>query len=253
MYKTIKISLIILKSIFIVVLFLFTIVFTSAGILNKKVTNELNEFIEKAEFEYQVDNIKYYAVYTDKHIDDTIIRNYNDDNDELAPTLGNVGDIFIMPQSRIDYVPLLKDFITYLAGGHAGMIVDNNMLVESMGGTQKESYVFMAPTDLFHEERNVIGLRVKAPKEDRIIASEYAKTLVGKRYSYFYLWDTKNKYYCTNICSRSYGKEAKLNYELDSNGFICKTQDLILSKQTYITFVKIVKGDIIEIYYLKGK
>ena len=109
-----------------------------------------------------------------------------------SPDLGTAGDIYVMPQSRIEYFPMLSSFISYLFGGHAGVITENQMLVEAMGGTSEEGYVYWYNTDLLREERTVIGLRVDAPIEDRKQASSNAMSLVGKKYNYWFIFNTKS-------------------------------------------------------------
>ena len=50
----------------------------------------------------------------------------------------------------------------------------------------------------------------------------------------------------------SYSKEFGLNYKIDKNGFHVSVQDLMKSKETIITYVKIVEGSKTHIYYLKS-
>ena len=65
--------------------------------------------------------------------------------------------------------------------------------------------------------------------------------------------DNKDKYYCTDLCARVYGKEAGLDYNLEWNGFATSTQDIVLSKDTYISYIKIMKDDKYYIYYLANR
>ena len=169
------------------------------------------------------------------------------------PTLGGVGDLFVMPQSRMDFIPFSMEFITYLFGGHAGVVAPNNKLIEAMGGSSDDMYVNENSTDLFYEERTVVGLRVKTSLENRYKAVESAKTLVGKAYNYLFVLNTKDHYYCTDICHRIFSKEFGQDLSLDTNGFHVSSQDLIKSKDVFITYVKIVSGDETHVYYLKNR
>ena len=169
----------------------------------------------------------------------------------LNPTLGAIGDLFVMPESRINYIPFSAEFITYLFGGHAGVVVSDTMIVEAMGGSKPQMFVFKNYTDLFTEERTVVGLRVNASKEERSQAALNAKTLIGKRYNYWFILNTKDNYYCSDLCSRIYGEEFGMEYQIDTNGFHVSIQDLFRSRDTSITFVKYVKDGKTYIYYLK--
>jgi uncharacterized protein YycO len=167
------------------------------------------------------------------------------------PALGMPGDIFLMPQSRMEYFPFFSQFITYLFGGHAGVVSDNKNIIEAMGGSSDQSFVYETYTDLFIEERTVVGLRVNASKEERSQAALNAKTLIGKRYNYWFILNTKDNYYCSDLCSRIYGEEFGMEYQIDTNGFHVSIQDLFRSRDTSITFVKYVKEGKTYIYYLK--
>lgn len=243
-----KILMHVYRSILLILAFDFVILtgmFVAAGIYNIIITENVISFVNSSTFEAETNNTRYYVVKTDKEVGKVITKNRN-------PLLGNNGDIFVMPVSHMDVVPLLAEFITFNIGGHAGIIADEGKTtIEAMGGRLEEAYVFTAPTDLYTETRTIIGLRVDTTLDIRNKAMEYSKTLVGKDYSYWYLTSLKDKYYCTDLCSRVYSKENGLDFNLDANGLICKTQDLILNKNTFISFVKSFKNGKTNIYYLK--
>lgn len=238
---------------FSLVLLIVSIMFTIASIHNISMTEEIKKFIDSAIFEFESNGTYYYAVYTDTLDEDTIT--FNQINEDLygSPTLGAPGDIFVMPQSRMEYFPFFSEFISYLFGGHAGVIVENKKLVEAMGGTSDQSYVYLMPTDLYSEERTVVGLRVNASFEERMQACDNARSLVGKRYNYWFVLNTKDSFYCTDVCSRIYGKEFGMNYNIDTNGFHVSVQDLFRSNDTDITFVKYKSDGKTYIYYLKKR
>lgn len=108
--------------------------------------------------------------------------------------------------------------------------------------------------------KRFIGLRVKAPMEERMMAVDYASDIVDKKalYNFLFFLDTKEKYYCTDLMSRSYQSieddQGKKKYTLNDDGFITSVNDLILSKDTYISFYCEIDDDNIEhIYYLDWK
>ena len=248
MTKAYKIALFSIEMLFSVVFLILTIMFIVASIHNIKMNEDVKEFIDSATFEFQEGNTYYYVVET-TGLDTPTINNENFSD----PLLGATGDIFLMPQSRMDYVPFFAEFVSYLFGGHAGVVIDDGKrLIEAMGGNPGESYVYNYSTDLYTEERTVIGLRVKATIEEREQAAINAQKLVGKDYNYLFVLDTEDNYYCTDVCSRVYGKEFDMNYNIDTNGFHVSLQDLFRSEDTYITFVKYKIGSETHIYYLKN-
>ncbi len=247
MSKAFKIASFTIEMLFSLVFLIFTIMFIVASIHNIKMTEEIKNFINSAKFEEQVDDTFYYVVDTDK-IDTPSIQKTN-----RNPYLGDTGDIFLMPQSRMEYFPFFAEFVSFLFGGHAGVITNQgNRLVEAMGGSSSEGYVYDFSTDLYTEERTVVGMRVRASVEERKQAAINAISLVGKTYNYLFIFNTKNSYYCTDLCSRVYGKEFGMNFNIDTNGFHVSLQDLFRSNDTYITFVKYKIGDQTHIYYLKN-
>ena len=249
-YKVFNILIFTVEMFFSLILLIFSIMFIVASIHNIKMTESIKEFIQSATFEFESDDTYYFVVESDKVTEETIIRN---DEWYTTPKLGNTGDIFLMPQSRMDYFPFFAEFVSFLFGGHGGVLTDGgSRLVEAMGGSSDEGYVYNPYTDLYSEERTVIGLRVDASKEEREKAALNALSLVGKKYNYLFIFNTFDRYYCMDICHRIYSKEFGLDYTIDTNGFHVSMQDLFRSKDTYITFVKYKQGDKTYIYYLKN-
>lgn len=239
----------IFEVIFFVLLMIISIMFFVASIDNMKIQSDVKKFINSAVFEKEENDICYYYVPTNDLETDTIIKDA-DNGYELV--LGDVGDIFVMPQSRMDMILFSEQFITYLFGGHAGIVRNQSLLIEAMGAGGQD-YVETNFTDLLSEERTVIGLRPSATYEERVKAVKNAESLIGKRYNYLFIFDTKDKYYCTDLCSRVYGREFGMKYKFDKNGFHVSCQELVKAEETRISFVKIVKDDKLHIYYLKNE
>lgn len=230
------------------IILILSVMFTWASINNISINEMIKDFMDKAEFEFEQNDTYYYAVKSDKVVDDTITFK----GEYQSPVLGARGDIFVMPQSRMDYVPLFAEFTSYLFGGHAGVIVDGESIVEALGGSVSEDSVYDNYNDLFIEERTVVGLRVKATKEERKKAASTALSLVGKQYNYWFILNTKDSYYCTDLCARVYSGEFDSNYNLDQTSFHTTVQDLMLSNDTEISFVKYKSNGKTYIYYLKS-
>lgn len=230
------------------VILILSIMFSIASIHNMNMLDEVKDFISRATFSEQLStNDTYYYVIETDELDEAVLNNDSKDR----PILGAEGDIFLMPQSRMDFFPMFPEFVSYLFGGHAGVVIRNgSYLVEAMGGSSDQSYVLEMPTDLYEEERTVVGLRVVASIEERRQAAKNAISLIGKPYNYLFVLNTVGHYYCTDVCSRSYGKEFGMNYQIDTNGFHVSLQDLFRSKDTQITYVKYKLDGKTYIYYL---
>ena len=170
----------------------------------------------------------------------------------MPPILGAPGDIFVMPQSRMEVFPFFSEFVTYLFGGHGGVVTYDEKIVEAMGATKEEDTVFLNENDLYYTERTVIGLRVNASKQDKEKAILNSNGVVGRKYNYWFIFNTKDAFYCTDLCARVYSKEFGLEDNLDSNGFYTTVCDLFFSKQTDISFVKYRHDGKTYIYYAKN-
>ena len=73
-------------------------------------------------------------------------------------------------------------------------------------------------------------------------------------YNYLFIFDTKDKFYCTDLVTRAYASINEVNgrsYSLDDDGFIPSIYDMLLSEDSYLTLYKETKADGIHIYYLE--
>lgn len=87
------------------------------------------------------------------------------------------------------------------------------------------------------------------------IAVNYADDKTDKGlYNYLFLFDTKYKYYCTDLVTRSFNQintDLGTDYNLDPDGFYPSMYDILISDDVYITIYKETKSDGIHIYYLE--
>ena len=122
-----------------------------------------------------------------------------------------------------------------------------------------EDQDFLAYGNYYRKE--FIGLRVKNITDDQIdLAVSYAEEQLNKRalYNFLFIFDMQKKYYCTDLVSRAYQSalidvknQKTFSRSLNDDKFITTVNDLILSKDTYITiYVEIIEG-IPHIYYLE--
>ena len=109
--------------------------------------------------------------------------------------------------------------------------------------------------------KEFIGLRVKNITETEIDqAVSYAEEQLNKRalYNFLFIFDKNNKFYCTDLVSRAYQSamvdiknQNTFSRALNDDKFITTVNDILLSKDTYITiYVEVIEG-IPHIYYLE--
>lgn len=137
--------------------------------------------------------------------------------------------------------------------------------------------------DMFYRDK-FIGLRAVNPFKDEENGAElykrYTETAVERAlekadneaiYNFLFFLNTRNKYYCSDLMSRVYTEayeavvKNKEEYrskgyakKINDDGFITSVQDLVLSKDTFITFYVEINKDLVNdelmlvenIYYL---
>lgn len=267
-------------------------IFYSFGIAvyeNAKVDKMINEFKSQGILneEKSTDKRKYYEVESKIELDETTYIEYNGEF-----FMGNIGDILVTRESPFPELIGIHQFVSYNFGGHAAMVIGENELMEIAGfpaeGENILQYVFHKieydeegnsnhnfEGAVLHTASNYfirkysngtyyrnksIGLRVKSTAAERRMAVDHINELKRKNviYNYMFWLDTKEKYYCTDLMSRSYqsilDENGKSKYTLNDDGFITSVNDLILSKDTMIsTYFEVDKNGIEHVYYLVNK
>lgn len=176
--------------------------------------------------------------------------------------IGNKGDILISLESETK--PPLKQILTFYAGGHAALVDDNGLLVEITGLNERSElnvvqnsynyWLLDAKTmkESFILRDSFLALKVKtASLNQRNIAMQTAASYLGQRYNYTFVLNTKKTHYCTDIVSKVY---QKVGINLNKDGFITTTQDIVISKNTQIFLYKEINKKYSQgthnIYYL---
>lgn len=104
------------------------------------------------------------------------------------------------------------------------------------------------------------GVRVKDIDQEHIDqVIDFAESKTNQAiYNFLFFLDMQYKYYCTDFISRSYQsvmvpeeEQGLYSKSLNDDWFITSVNDILLSKQTYLTFYVEVKDDIFNIYYLE--
>ena len=200
------------------------------------------------------DKIKIYYVESDETRPSVIVR-----NDKITP--GNSGDILISLDLKLENA-MIGSIVSFFAGGHAGLVLDdyqdesgssnNNYLLESTGfGMQTDADIF--DKNYWYDDRvtpftEVIGLRVKTTEEERKKVLSKAMSLVGDPYNYSFIFDTKNKSYCTDLVGKAY---SEIGVDLNKDKLTTSVYDLLISDETYISYYYFKDSNGIKhIYYL---
>lgn len=218
---------------------------------NVIVDSQVKAFVENGVFKQELGSFYLYEVEIEEELrSPSVTFDGNTVNNETS------GDIFIYKESKMDVLPYSAEFISYFFGGHAG-IVDGGVIIEAMGANSKpeDNIVDYAMNNLFYDrhERDVIGLRVKGSDEEIEKAVEYANSVVGVKYNFTFVFNRKNSFYCTDLISRAFGKEANLDFNLDQDGIATSCNDLVLSNDTFITYFMYYKDGIKHLYYAVNK
>ncbi len=249
MYKIVKVIYVSITLLFSVL----AILTVDAVVENIKVDNLLKNFVDNAVKVNEVGRFVFYEVEIEEELTTSSITI----SDSGVPNASTPGDIFVLRESVIDFIPYSAEFITFYFGGHAGMVYDEKTILETTGmePNPEDNCVIEYRNNIFYrpEQVDVVGLRVKASDEEVKKAVDYAYSTIGEKYNYSFVFNRKNTYYCTDLITRSYGKEGNLNFNLDEDGIAVSCNDLILASDTFITYYMIYKDGYKHLYYAVNK
>ena len=105
------------------------------------------------------------------------------------------------------------------------------------------------------------GVRVKNVDQEMIddVISFAAEKTDKAMYNFLFFLDMQYKYYCTDFVSRAYqtvlvpeADQGNYSKALNDDWFITSVNDILLSKDTYLTFYAEVINDELNIYYLEN-
>lgn len=112
--------------------------------------------------------------------------------------------------------------------------------------------------EFFRDEFYAVRPKVEDIKQlDSIINAsvDFAEDKVDKAlYNYLFAFDTKYKFYCSDLVSRAYqsiNNDLNTNYNLNQDGFVTTVGDILLSDDVYITIYHETIKNEIHIYYLE--
>lgn len=250
-----------------------TSVFMSKGVLQSDISTEL---------------VKYYKVSRETYYPDEYERSPFFNNNLTRP--GAAGDIFVTQTSPLAIYPGVHQFVSFFFGGHAAYVDNNNQVYETVGipdsdegfidvviNGGRNTHVMSGISNYWlrpdrrdetdpgyttygsYYRKEWIGLRLRnSSKADANYVIDELETLAAQKaqYNFLFVLNTKNKYYCTDLITRSIEKiqtdEGKQKFNFNADGIAVTINDMILSKDTYIAyFVKTDRNDVKHIYYIE--
>ncbi len=239
-----------------------SILFILVGAVTTAITKHIHSSILIEEFKKQgvLDDInsttllKLYPIASEEEQETCFITNSN-----VYP--GNTGDILISLTSEIE-TPIVHEIVSFFAGGHAALVLGDysddlgyanvHQTLESTGLVEGIKNAFIFSKNLYWAEspiyREVIGLRVKMTEEERTSILVDAMAMEKEPYNYAFIWDTKEKSYCTDIMAKIF---ATIGRNLNKDGFTTSVYDLLVTKDTYISYYHYIDNEGIKhVYYL---
>lgn len=253
------------------------------------IKREIRQFVQRGVLDEinSTDTIKYYKVSRETYYPNDFIRSPFYNGDMTRP--GAAGDIFVTQQSPLVAYPGIHEFVTFFFGGHAAVIDSNNRIYETIGipdsdeslldvminggrNTHVVGDVFNYWLNPNYRDTNTsdpsylsfgnwyrnewIGLRIKDVTQDDIdeaLAFLEDKAEQEAQYNFLFVLFTRNKYYCTDMVSRAYESiqvNGKQKYNLNRDLIAVTVNDLILSKNTYISYYVTTKNNVKHVYYI---
>ena len=262
MNKIIKIFNIILTSFVISFLIFFINGFIEKGIIK----NEIEEFKSRGVFEEEIQYngviIKKYKVKPEKEYENIEKPSINIERENYY--LGSKLDITITSRNplRNSSFALASDVAGFFSKnffiGHATInsTSSGTYYIETVGNDKEKNEVREERNIWFESEikpgddnNTIIGLRIKGidgETEEKIVSKLREK--IGKKYNKLLIIPLKNRYYCTDLITRTLKEEGiKINYD----HFYATGNDIIVDDDTYlIYYISRISNKEFELYYL---
>lgn len=219
------------------------------------VERKIEEFVDRGEFYIEIGSTKYYKVSKAYEYEDTSRFVFN----PLSPKryVGSTADFLSTTRNPLRAYPIIGLISRLAWAGHSALVTeeDGSKICEVVGNEDdpKDNYVRIVENEWISADTgspHIIGLRVKGlTNEARETIVDYANTqaLEKDKYNFLFPLTRSNKYYCTDLVSRSYNE---VDINLNNDGFMTSGNDMILSKETYIIFFRKRVGNKFLVYYL---
>ena len=253
-----------------------------------EIHRRVNAFMAKGTLQEDLssDTIKYYKVSHETYHKDEFYRPPFFAGDLTQP--GAEGDILITRDSPLVTLPGIHQFVSFYFGGHAAYVGPNNKLYEIIGiPDYDESFLkvyfkggrstHVTDVDNYwldsnfrnsnepeykvygsYYRKNWIGVRVKGVSFEEIQqVNDFMQNLVDMQaqYNFQFIFNTTNRYYCTDMMARGIStiinNNGRMKYNLNQDGIAVTSNDLILSKDVYISYyVRTDKNNVKHVYYI---
>ncbi|MGI6360096.1 MAG: hypothetical protein ACOX02_03555 [Acholeplasmatales bacterium] len=232
------------------------------------------------------DKIKFYKVSRETYYPNEYYRDAFYNNSLVDP--GAEGDILLTQQAPYPTLPGIYEFVSFYFGGHAAYVGSDNIIYDiagypSAGETFLGVYFNGGKSTIVSDNYNYwldstynketeanykyfggyyrkefFGIRVKGvTKEEVAEVTKFMKHLdeIKAQYNFQYIFNKKDRYYCTDMMERAYNSitnsDGKSKYNLNNDGVAVTVNDMLLSKDVYISFyVRTDKNNVKHIYYI---
>lgn len=219
------------------------------------VERKIQEFVDRGEFYIEIGSTKYYKVSKTYEYEDVSRNVFNPFDSKKY--VGSTGDILSTTRNPLRSIPVVGLISRLAWAGHSALITedDGSKICEVVGNEDdpEDNFVRIVENEWISKDSgspHIIGLRVKdLTDEDRKTVTSYANTqaLEKDKYNFLFPLTRSNKYYCTDLVSRSFNE---VDINLNNDGFMTSGNDMILSKKTYIIFFRKRVGNKFIVYYL---
>lgn len=216
------------------------------------ITNkEINEFVSRGIYQCTINDIEYYKVIKEYDYENTSDRIVDKVDDNYV---GTTGDIYITSKDPLDF--FVSEYISNnIRIGHSCIVSDEHAknIIEIFGNAGKNNNVVKENENNWHDKNmpEMIVLRVKGfDEESKSNLLKELHSIYNKKYNYFFLFHMENRYYCTDLCSRSY---KSIGYNIDDGAIMTSGSSMIKDDDTYLIYYKkrVNKNGIkYKVYYL---
>lgn len=249
-------------------LFICCAVFMLNGYMEKGAVNsEINKFRKRGVFfettTIQGQTVDIYKVYKEYDYED-LSKPVFDSSINSKYYIGSKTDIILTTRNPLRRVntAIVRDVAGYFSEnffiGHATINIedDGSKIIESVGNDEdfagvriKENQWVYTEVRYGNDAQTIVGLRLKEIDEQtKENICNNLKELEGKKYNYLLPFYAKNKYYCTDLISRTLKKE---NININYDSFYTTGNDIIVSNSTYVIFLcERIEDGHFKIYYL---
>lgn len=159
---------------------------------------------------------------------------------------GSSCDIMINLTSSFDF-PIVHEIASFTIGGHAALaafdysdsfydITNKDDIETAYNEEQKETFVDTKEywNNLLYTDSFIV-LRVDLTEYQKRVVFNEAVSMLGDPYNLSFFFNTKESHYCTDLITKAFNS---VGINLNSDGFLTTTYDLITSKYTQIVGYK---------------